>query len=140
MKQKIKCDTSKCKASCCYNVPHTKYTLNTNKKNIVNPIIRLLEQEAKDNDGRKLYLPVTDNSFKNNKCPFLRGDCRCNIYDNRPWVCRMFGTPPKDETSKLLRCGWLEGKLNENVVENQNDADTYVSELMMRLLNGDIKI
>ena len=26
-----------------------------------------------------------------NKCPFLRADYKCNIYENRPEVCRQFG-------------------------------------------------
>lgn len=30
-----------------------------------------------------------------NKCPFLKDDCTCNIYEYRPDVCRKFGQIPQ---------------------------------------------
>ena len=33
----------------------------------------------------------TAEKMEDNKCPFLRHDFKCNIYENRPDVCRKFG-------------------------------------------------
>lgn len=33
----------------------------------------------------------TSYDFKTNKCPFLRDDYKCNIYNDRPKICRVMG-------------------------------------------------
>lgn len=138
---KSKCDISKCHAACCYNVPHSKFTLFTNKKRTVNQYSHLLEQEACDNEGRKLFLPVVSTDSNKNKCPFLREDCKCNIYGNRPWLCRVFGTPPPDiRKSKFLKCGWLNGKECDNNVANKGDIEDSLTGVMEMFLNGIIKL
>lgn len=129
------CDIKKCKSACCYNVPHTMYTLNTNKKKIITPWKYLADQGLKDEDGRKLFVPIVDDEINKNKCPFLRDDFKCNIYDKRPFVCRAFGTPPKDNKSKFLRCGYLEGKEQEVLLNNEED----VYEGIYDLLNSYVK-
>lgn len=137
---KPKCDVSKCFAACCYNVPHTKFTLFTNKKRIVTPYKRLIEQEACDNESRKLFLPITDEDLKKNKCPFLRDDFKCNIYNQRPWICRVFGTPPKGERSKFLRCGFLEGKEQVNDFDNAGDVEDGLVDLLGMIAKGKVII
>ena len=96
-------------------------------------------EQGEDKDGRKLYLPITDTDFHKNKCPFLRDDYKCNIYDNRPWIRRVFGTPPKGVESRLLHCGWLEGKTTDNMMQDESDVSAFLAELMRDMLNGKIK-
>lgn len=79
----IKCDISKCHASCCYNAPLPKKYIFALKNRIVNP--------------------VTDHNPDKNKCPFLTENCRCNIYDRRPPICKKFG----NGAEPLLTCSFL---------------------------------
>ena len=46
-------------------------------------------------------LALTSEDMELNKCPFLRADYRCNIYENRPDVCRKFGQ------IEALPCKWI---------------------------------
>lgn len=73
----IKCDISKCHASCCYNAPLPKKYIFALKNRIVNPVKEIL---------------VIDNE-----------NCRCNIYDRRPPICKKFG----NGTEPLLTCSFL---------------------------------
>lgn len=41
--------------------------------------------------GDKSSLLATALAMKKNKCPFLRTDHLCNIYENRPEICRLYG-------------------------------------------------
>ena len=134
---KTKCDTKKCHAACCYNVPMPKGYFSAFMKKVVTPYKRLLEQEMTDDKGQRLYIPVVDEDFHKNKCPFLRDDYKCNIYDQRPWICRAFGTPPKGNKSKFLQCGWLNGLEYDNMITEQN-VDESLAELMKLMLNGEI--
>lgn len=90
----MKCRLHKCKAACCYNIPFEEGELVRYADKIVNPL--------------KFTMPLgpgtvafTDEEPMRNKCPFLRSDCRCNIYDHRPRVCRLFGEIDR------LPCQWL---------------------------------
>lgn len=136
---KTKCNTSKCHASCCYSVPMPKGFFSAFRKKVITPYKRLLEQEMTDDKGQRLYIPVVDEDFNKNKCPFLRDDYKCNIYDQRPWICRAFGTPPKGNKSKFLQCGWLNGLEYDNMITEQN-VDESLAELMKLMLNGEIHI
>lgn len=51
---------------------------------IVNPIIGFTPFGG-------VVIAMTSWDIERNKCPFLRKDCKCNIYENRPDVCRKFG-------------------------------------------------
>ena len=55
---------------------------------IVNPVITFTPFGC-------VRIAMTDMDFGRNKCPFLRPDCRCNIYENRPDVCRKMGEIPE---------------------------------------------
>lgn len=136
---KPKCDISKCHASCCYNVPMTKFTLFSNKKRIVNSFTEVMEH-GEDEDGRKLYIPVVSTNFHENKCPFLRDDCKCNIYQNRPHICRIFGEPSEKMNSKFLHCGWLEGKECDNAISNLEEQEKALADIVFLYLQGKIKI
>lgn len=135
----MNCDVSKCHASCCYNVPHTKYTLFTNKKRIVTPYKRLKEHGCND-EGRMMYVPVTDEDFQKNKCPFLREDYRCNIYDKRPYICRVWGEPPTGTKSKIYQCGWRNGTQCDNDIRNIQENDAVLAEMAVLLAKGQLKL
>lgn len=63
-------------------------------------------EEVGDNDD-DMVVAWTDNDIEKNKCPFLREDCRCNIYEMRPHICRIFGD---GKGSGLLNCEFRTGK------------------------------
>lgn len=98
----IKCDISKCHASCCYNAPLPKSYLFALKNRIVNPVKEILVLDD-DNMKQKMCYPITDSDPEKNKCPFLTKDCKCNIYDRRPPICKLFG----NGTEPLLTCTYL---------------------------------
>lgn len=86
------CDVKRCKACCCYTVPLPQKTIEEHKSKIVNPIISIEPiGESEEYDGFNV-LAMTDKSPAKSKCPFLRKDYLCNIYENRPNLCRLFGT------------------------------------------------
>lgn len=80
----MKCRLSKCNAQCCYNIAFNNNELERFKDKIVNPVLGIVPIGA-------LRVAFTSNDMENNKCPFLRHDYKCNIYENRPDVCRKFG-------------------------------------------------
>lgn len=55
---------------------------------IVNPVIDFTPFGC-------VRIAMTNMDLDKNKCPFLRADRRCNIYENRPNVCRKFGEIPE---------------------------------------------
>lgn len=116
-----KCNIKVCKSACCYNVPHTKQYFTSLKNRIVNPIIRL---EAID---KTHAMAITDEEPDKNKCPFLRKDYKCNIYDRRPSICRMFG----EGKHKYLQCGHL-GQKMPTVDEILKDLDFAQNVLKLR--------
>lgn len=105
------CKTShgKCGACCCSMFPIEKDLFETNKEKIVNSPIAIQSYNSPqinsdwgenpyENIGPEMehVLPIT----KNGKCCFLNKDLSCNIYENRPPVCRKFG----DETCGYMTC------------------------------------
>ena len=80
----MKCRLHKCKARCCYNIPFDNNELELYYDKIINPVICTVPA------GRG-EVAVTDGNPFENKCPFLREDYKCNIYENRPQICRLFG-------------------------------------------------
>ena len=116
-KQKInkpKCNVKLCKAACCYNVPLPKGYLSAYRKRIINPVLKIEKQPkevgADVGLGRDIVLVITNEDISKNKCPFLREDCKCNIYDIRPHICRIFGTTPN---VRFLNCEFLSGIPNK---------------------------
>ena len=90
----MKCRTHICKACCCHNIPFENGELERFSSAIVNPV--LFVSPLGD-----AVVAFTDADPMRNRCPFLRDDFKCNIYDDRPEVCRLFG-----ETD-MLPCQFL---------------------------------
>ena len=91
----MKCRTDKCHACCCYNIPFEKWELERFADKIVNPVLFTMPLGI----GTVAF---TNEDPAKNKCPFLRADYKCNIYECRPEVCRLFGTIDK------MKCDFLE--------------------------------
>ncbi len=89
------CNIEKCKASCCYHVPIPKDILRKFADKIVNPILATKPLGFRKDLGGRNVLPITDPNPYKNKCPFLTITNRCNIYENRPTLCKLFGTSKK---------------------------------------------
>lgn len=83
-----KCLLHKCKAYCCYNIAFEHGELDRFASKIVNPVIGFTPF-----GGVKISMTSWD--VNENKCPFLRSDMKCNIYESRPNVCRKFGEIPE---------------------------------------------
>ena len=86
-----KCKTARCHAACCYNIPFEQNELVRYADRVVTPWLYTMPVGP-------ATVPVTDRDPMKNRCPFLRADCRCNIYDVRPAICRKYGEIPE------LRC------------------------------------
>ena len=110
----------KCKAQCCGIVPIPKKTYDSNKHKIVNEPLSIL-------DAEDCYIPITDNQY----CPYLNKDLSCNIYDDRPDVCRKFG----DESHPMLFCPVLNKNGQERCRQNrrfvERQTDKYMSKLKL---------
>ena len=82
---------SKCKALCCKTAPIEKEIFERNQDSVTRPILDKIEFSGVDSlSGQRvgLVLPFTQDSY----CPFLTQDLKCNIYDDRPKVCRVYGS------------------------------------------------
>lgn len=104
---KPKCDISKCLGNCCHNVPIAKQYFTALKNRIVRPILRFEDAGDLPEMGGCCVVPITDEDMDKNRCPFQRYDYKCNIYDRRSKICRMFG----EGTHKYLQCGYLGQKM-----------------------------
>ncbi len=84
---------NKCKAECCSDLtPLPKGLIDKHQEKVVNCSI----------EKKEVYNESVINTTGNGRCIFLREDMRCNIYDDRPELCRKFG----DETHPMLFCSW----------------------------------
>lgn len=97
-----KCRTWKCHAACCYNSCLPVGLVDRFADKIVNPVISREKLPISANVPERSEYINTWDDLSNNKCPFLRKDYKCNIYDNRPTICRLFG----EKNHPLLRCGY----------------------------------
>lgn len=84
----------RCKAQCCGIAPIPIDIWNANKDKAVNPYNDIM-RDHKDN-----IFPMTENL----KCTFLTADYKCNIYDQRPDVCRKYS----DESHPMLTCSYID--------------------------------
>lgn len=85
-----KCKTYKCKAACCYNIVLPIGMLEQYADKIVNKIIATSPMPYNPEFPPSEMVETSDNPA-DNKCPFLRFDYKCNIYEHRPLICRKFG-------------------------------------------------
>ena len=102
MKNENMCKTcmNKCKAECCAWVPFNYNFLKKYESKMVRPVLCLAEHP----NGRQV-IPITHIEKRvvngvetgyieksDQKCPFLTDKNKCNIYEERPQICRFFGT------------------------------------------------
>ena len=85
-----KCKTYKCKAVCCSNIVLPIGMLEQYADKIVNKVIATSPMLYNPEFPPSEMVETSDNPASN-KCPFLRADYKCNIYEHRPLICRKFG-------------------------------------------------
>lgn len=87
----MKCRIHKCHAACCYNIPFEHGELDKFADKIVNEVLFTVPL------GSAVVAFTIEDVFdiQHNKCPFLRSDCKCNIYEDRPDVCKKMGEIPQ---------------------------------------------
>ena len=82
----------KCKADCCGYVPIPKQIWEKFK----NRAQRVYKEVPYDETH---ILPLTEDL----NCPFLSKEYKCIIYEDRPWLCKLFGT----KEIQGLKCPYL---------------------------------
>lgn len=108
----------KCKAECCGVVPIPKKTYESNIPNIVRKPIDILETDD-------AYIPITEDAY----CVFLNTDLSCNIYEDRPDICRKFG----DESHPMLCCPVLDKNGKERSRQNRLKLFEEQSKIISKL-------
>ncbi len=101
--QARRCKISKCHADCCYNAPLPLYYLEKYKDKIVNKVYRTIPLGNVPERGGFQVFPVTILKSLKHKCPFLTAENKCNIYEDRPLICKEYGT----EDSGTLYCNLM---------------------------------
>ena len=104
---------SKCNACCCAPVPMQEELWEKVKHKTVRPILfvqkfvsPICDEEAVKNPGSAkdadhvLAAAEIDPKEGYHRCPFLTYDLKCNIYEDRPFVCREFGK----ESHLMMKC------------------------------------
>jgi len=114
---------------CCHNVPIEKEVYERNRDKRLTAVIEEIEFSGLNpvkGIREQLVLPRT----KDGRCPFLCEDLRCNIYEDRPHVCRLYG----QEARKCLRCPFQDknGRIRSRQERRQilRDADEEAKKLM----------
>ncbi len=90
---------SKCQAMCCKCAPIEKEIYERNRDKLVRPVLEEHEFEGYDKlekTNKMLLLPVTKDGY----CPFLHSDFRCGIEQDKPSICKKYGS----EEDPNLRC------------------------------------
>jgi Fe-S-cluster containining protein len=113
---------SLCKAECCSVVPMTRQEFNGNFSFIVRPVIGVVDFD------RHTVIPET----ADNKCPFLRDDYACNIYDRRPEICRKFG----DESHINMSCRFQKANGSARSIFEINKIDNAQKEHLKKFLKN----
>ena len=116
---------SKCGANCCGLVPIPKSIYADNQDKIVSVPHEVV-------DAGDSVIPLTANAT----CIFLNSDLSCNIYENRPDICRKFG----DESHPMLFCPVLDknGKVRCKTEEKLKDKPAAIFQNLGYMMNLDI--
>jgi Fe-S-cluster containining protein len=85
---------SKCKATCCGVIDFDKEFWEIHQHKVITKPIKVIPFP----DGRTI-MPETESGY----CPFLNEDYHCNIYEDRPNVCREYG----DGSTPYMSCPFL---------------------------------
>lgn len=101
----MNCKPSKCRASCCHNIPLPLGYLQRFADKIVNEVL-YTEHLGGTAELPDSELAVTSENLQDNRCPFLKRNCKCAIYADRPQICRMFG----ETDHPLMKCRYLNQK------------------------------
>lgn len=123
----------KCKAECCActtPIPSDIYRNNLDKR-IEIPTDEL---ETPSPDNKEIFTSDTDilAMTDSGNCTFLNKDLSCNIYKDRPPICRKFG----DESHPGLSCCWInkDGKERPRAERRRIEKDQYkFSEMLVKL-------
>lgn len=117
-----------CKGDCCTFVPMPAIIFFTMKEKIVRKVSDVIFITEED------VLPVT----KDRKCCFLTHDLKCNIYDVRPEVCKLYGT------IENLQCPYItiEGELRDKkqIKEMKRSVATELKKNMEEILDHSRKL
>ncbi|WP_353851361.1 YkgJ family cysteine cluster protein [Muribaculum sp.] len=97
-----KCRTYKCKVACCYNIALPVGLLEQFADKVVNKVIATSPMPCNPEFPTSVAVETSDR-IADNKCPFLRADYKCNIYEHRPLICRKFG----DCSHPMLICRYM---------------------------------
>ena len=93
-----------CRAVCCSTIAFPRKIWEENQNKIVTKPVEVMDLP---NDG---VFPITESG----RCPFLMENYHCNIYENRPDVCREFG----DESTIFMSCPYLHKNGKERSRQN----------------------
>ena len=119
-----KCVPKKCQADCCIYVPLPKKVWKKYKHLVQQETIPLNWDDGIirfDQEDSKNVLPLTENM----RCPFLDKNYKCVIYENRPFICRIFGV----STARGLQCYYMKsdgtkrGKKDREKLCKENEAN-----------------
>lgn len=112
---------SRCLAECCScTSPIPKDIYERNKDKIVTQPLEIMESEGTGQDGKSEIAIVGLTEYR--QCMFLNPDLSCNIYEDRPWICKKFG----DESHPLLTCshqskdGRIRSRQERRAIERTN--------------------
>jgi len=100
-----------CKSDCCGPVIMPVAIWERNKHKAQNPLKELFNLS----DGN--CVPATEEL----KCIFLKQDGKCNIYDDRPKVCRDYGLIPE------LECPWMKPNGNPRSLANHKHTQRIIN-------------
>lgn len=120
-----------CNAECCGNVPLSKHILKKYRKNIQRKYEKIILDD-------EMIHPITTDC----RCIFLNKECHCEIYKERPFVCKIYGT------IKELQCPYInvngETRTEEEIMQVREDIKKHVEERFfhyeMKYLKGQIML
>lgn len=118
----------KCQAQCCMVAPIEQEIFTRNLHKVVRQPISQHVFDAVDPIDKKkrlLVLPFTADGY----CPFLNKDLTCNIYEDRPDVCRKYGS----EQHPMLRCPYLDKNGRERSRQEIRKIERHYAKVATKL-------
>ena len=122
----------KCKAACCGPFPIHNELWDRLKHKAVRPIVSIkrfittvltkdfVEGKIDAEQAEHVFVETElDLELKCHRCPFLTYDYKCNIYEDRPFVCREFGS----ESHPMMKCGYQDKDGRERTRQQRRAVD-----------------